>query len=257
MLNALNEENLVHALVFCENSPFGSIIYSQIKAFYPAAKGFFCHLQKNETGAVTAVASCLEGTANLLTNDKADFDELREFLAFLSPNNLFSSQKCSQFLAFGQNDSGSILRLCAQPEDIPRRTAVPAHVEEIRFLYDILYGESAAAENPPAFGGWYTDVSHRVRHGYARIFVIREGSLPVSMAMTTGETPHCAVVGSVATLPGHRNRGHAGACVQTLAQALLQEGKAVFLFCGESSPFALYHSLGFRPCGHWARAKIQ
>lgn len=256
MLNALSENNLADALTFCENSPFGAILYSQMKAFYPGAKGFFCHLQTNATGVATAAVSCLEGTANVLANDNADFEELREFLTFLSPHTVFSSQECAEHLDFTQPDSGEILSLCEPTDYTPLHTALPVQAEEIRYLYDILYGEHAAAKSPGAFSAWYTDVSHRVRHTHARVFVTHSEALPVSMAMTTGETPHCAVIGSVATLPAHRKQGHAGAGVHTLSQVLSQEGKAVFLFCNESSPLALYHGLGFRPCGRWIKSCI-
>lgn len=124
----------------------------------------------------------------------------------------------------------------------------------------------------PSFSAWYVDVSHRLRHGYARIVGFREDGgeppetpgKPVSAAMTVAECGPAAcepayggaaLIGAVATLPAGRGRGYASAAVLTLARTLLAEGRRVFLSPKNAHAHALYTRIGFVECGEWGSLK--
>ena len=82
-----------------------------------------------------------------------------------------------------------------------------------------------------------------------RMFLWVDGG-PVSMAGTTGETPHGIRIGPVYTPPELRGKGYASACVAALSQRLLDEGRRFcFLFTDLSNPTSnkIYQAIGYHP----------
>lgn len=110
-----------------------------------------------------------------------------------------------------------------------------------------LYAVTRAAflENTPPFEGWYVDVSHRLRHGCCRISGVVADEVAVAGALTVAECDDGAVIGGVGTLPDHRRRGYAGACVAALTASLSAEHKTVWIVPKHEAAQRLYASLGF------------
>jgi predicted GNAT family acetyltransferase len=125
----------------------------------------------------------------------------------------------------------------------------------VRETYPLL--EACFQDGLPPFSSWYTDVSHRVRHGCSRIAGFRDGERSVACAMTTAECDGAALIGAVATLPEGRGKGYASANVLTLAHRLLGEEKRVFLSPKNEHARALYERIGFVECGRWGSLKRQ
>jgi predicted GNAT family acetyltransferase len=74
--------------------------------------------------------------------------------------------------------------------------------------------------------------------------------VPVSMAGSTGPTPHGIRIGAVYTPPEYRQRGYASACVAYLSQMMLDSGrKFCFLFTDLSNPTSnhIYQQIGYEP----------
>ena len=117
----------------------------------------------------------------------------------------------------------------------------------------------------PPFPAWYVDVSHRLRHGCCRLAGFKEEGRSVSCAMTVAEcgpapcepAPYggAALIGAVATLPAGRGKGYASAAVLTLARALRDEGRRVFLSPKNAHAHALYARIGFADAGEWGSLK--
>lgn len=75
-----------------------------------------------------------------------------------------------------------------------------------------------------------------------------EDEKPVSMAGYTGPTPNGIRINLVYTPPEYRGRGYATACVASLSQLLLDEGrKYCFLFTDLSNPTSnrIYQAIGY------------
>ena len=109
------------------------------------------------------------------------------------------------------------------------------------------------ADTLPPFDAWYTDVSHRVRHGVCRLLGIKADGGPVAAAMTTAEDGDRWVIGAVATLPDYRGRGYAAALVMTLAAMGQQSGKSVLLSPKNEGAKRLYEKCGFVVCGRYGQ----
>ena len=112
------------------------------------------------------------------------------------------------------------------------------------------------ADNPSPWielgdkAAFYTDLSHRLRHGCVRTAVRCADGRPVACALTVAETDRAAVVGGVVCERAYRDRGHAGAALQALCAALQTEHKAVFLFTG-AEMVGFYQKYGFNKTGEW------
>ena len=78
---------------------------------------------------------------------------------------------------------------------------------------------------------------------------------PVSIAGSSRGTKNSATVSFVYTPPEHRGNGYASACVATLSQALLDEGKHFcILFTDLSNPTSnkIYQNIGYCPVADFA-----
>ncbi|MCB9451639.1 MAG: GNAT family N-acetyltransferase [Anaerolineaceae bacterium] len=82
------------------------------------------------------------------------------------------------------------------------------------------------------------------------LYLWEDNGQPVSMAGSTGPTPHGIRIGAVYTPPEFRKRGYASACVAALSQVLLDSGrKFCFLYTDLSNPTSnhIYQDIGYRP----------
>lgn len=89
---------------------------------------------------------------------------------------------------------------------------------------------------------WYTDMSHRVRHGITEPLVYK-GCSCISADFTAGD---CVYVSSVATMLGARGNGYAGMLLRYKAAQLRSKRKQLYLWADDHS-FGYYHKLGFKP----------
>lgn len=97
---------------------------------------------------------------------------------------------------------------------------------------------------------FYTDVSHRLRHGCMRAKIIHMDEKPIACALTVAETAQAAVIGGVVCQAEYRGRGYAGAVLRALCASLQHEDKCAFLFTGnEMVPF--YRKQGFVQTEAW------
>ncbi len=148
-------------------------------------------------------------------------------------------RRLAVYLPYGTVAEKPIMRL----ETMPPASNIVTQPISPRELYAVT--SAAFLENTPPFEGWYVDVSHRLRHGCCRISGIVVDEVAVAGALTVAECEQGAVIGGVGTLPDHRRRGYAGACVVALAAALSAEHKTVWIVPKHEAAQRLYASLGF------------
>ena len=112
---------------------------------------------------------------------------------------------------------------------------------------DVLASE--LGEPLPQWEAWLPDVSHRVRHGAARIWALQEGEGYSACAMAVALTPQEALLGGVAVLPEKRGGRLGSYLAAALCSALSQEGRAVYLFRRAGMHKQFYERMGFAPYG--------
>lgn len=131
----------------------------------------------------------------------------------------------------------------------------PAETPSLRELYPLLsavFGASAL----PLFDLWYTDMSHRLRHGCGRAVCVTEAGRPVCCALVTAECDAAGLISGVATLPKARGRGYARRAVAALTKALYDSGKTAYICPKNDAADALYRRFGAVEAGaaaFWAR----
>ncbi|MDQ3704821.1 MAG: GNAT family N-acetyltransferase [Chloroflexota bacterium] len=107
------------------------------------------------------------------------------------------------------------------------------------------FNEEALGETDPSIVDGIID--HFLDSGAQGLFIWEDGQ-PVSMAGYSRPTPNGVVIVLVYTPPEHRGKGYASACVATLSQMLLDQGrKYCFLYTDLANPTAnhIYQVMGY------------
>jgi len=89
------------------------------------------------------------------------------------------------------------------------------------------------------------------------IYCIHEGGRIVSAAQTSAFGGNLAMIGGVATLESHRNRGLSTSCMAALCGDLLGRGIAPYLFWHNPAAGRVYDKVGFQDIGAWALISFQ
>ncbi len=105
-------------------------------------------------------------------------------------------------------------------------------------VYNIL---SEGFPNIADFSLWYTDTSHRCRHGISRVFTYR-GCTTASVVFDIGNE---VLIGQVATKVSARGSGYARDFLKWLAYFLNNLGKKAYLFALDIR-VSFYREIGFR-----------
>lgn len=134
---------------------------------------------------------------------------------------------------------------CIEPRDIPEIE------EEIRIseLYDLLCEADSQFKDVSVFDSWMCSISHRVRHGFSKVFGIFEDETLVSTSGIYTESKSCGVIESVATHPDYRMKGYASALTLKAVQTLMLAQKQALIVTSSLKTHEMYHKLGFRDSG--------
>ena len=129
-------------------------------------------------------------------------------------------------------------------ELIPDNTSLESIEEHVDFnphlpeVYRIL---SEGFPNIADFSLWYTDTSHRCRHGISRVFTYRNSTTASIMF----DIENVVLIGQVATKTAARGSGYAREFLRWLAQFLNGLGKRAYLLALDVR-VSFYREIGFR-----------
>ena len=85
-----------------------------------------------------------------------------------------------------------------------------------------------------------------------RGYCVERSGKVISMAKTTCENKHNAMIIGVGTHPNHRNKSYATKCLIKICNELLEENKTPCLFCDNEKAGSIYKMLGFNKIGYWS-----
>ena len=242
MLYHLDEAGMPALLPLLDRRPEQSVRIRALLQAYGTGRGFFCVWVQD--GCRACIAR-LESSFFLVDLGGADYEEAAFFLEF---NPFFTclageAEAISRAAVFFSSPChirrNRLMRWEGPPppcgsDGIDRRP-------DLKEVYRIM---TAQFPLPGGFAPWYTDLSHRIRHGCARAYLMREAGRPVSTCLVSAESPLAGLISAVTTLPDCRGRGYASALLAAACADLRDAGRRPVLECREAMiPF--YERLGF------------
>lgn len=192
-----------------------------------------------ETDEITAFITRFYGAVTVCAGEGADRDEIEEFLAVLG---------VSDFTANFEKGRKNVMKLerGGDCKALPVTNCNCIENSNYKAFYDII-SECHDDYDAARFEDWYVDMSHRVRHGTADIFLLAcadaEGTNSfVSAAAALSVTPHCVFLSAISTLPQYRGRHFAHTLIRSVCGKYAD--RTVYLLCDDDKvPF--YEKAGF------------
>jgi len=239
MIKLLTPDRTAEFIALCSDSPTGAGILTRLAA-YGADSGIQYFWFAERGGEMTAAYNRDSSLLNICGTPDSD-GETAQFVQFAGCREVMSDNALSLpgFAAYADNVSilSALPGGCLTAEDVT--------AEDVKNLFDVIYEDMPQNERSRLFEYWYPDVSLKIRRGLIRGKMTVSDSRVVSCALTSGESAHCAVISSVATLRNERRKGYGFACVAALAGSLICEGKDVYAVTDNEKNRQWYESMGF------------
>lgn len=249
-----NEREIVDFLSTVENDPLGARMETDLKTYGLNSYPRFYY------GSNCVRLCFFDGVLSVsVSKGKSDIDELKEFAEFTGAAEIeissysdiskeisecFSEDKYSvseAVLLKYNKDRGENIKF---QKHLPKNFSVsPLYSDDLYSFFNLSYpGEK------PDFPLWYTDLSHKLRHGFVHGVKITADDKIVSSAATSGESGKAALISAVTTDIDFRHSGLGSECVLTLVKSLNQK----FIYVITKSPITSkwYEKLGFEKSGN-------
>ncbi|MBR7038926.1 MAG: GNAT family N-acetyltransferase [Oscillospiraceae bacterium] len=213
----------------------GRKMYSLYKAYgldYP-----FC--QFFSVGA-DGILLCFNSTILIVSADEEEADELAGFIAMHQPFRVECNEPVRALLADMLPGYRSLHRTTFELHPDPDAASAEAFVEFNPSLDDVYQILKAGFPNLADYPLWYTDTSHRCRHGVSHVMTYK-GSTTATIMFDIDDH---VLVGEVATLPEARGLGHARVFLRWLAGFLAQFKKTAVLYALDIRE-SFYREIGF------------
>ncbi len=225
MIRLLTNDKLDEFSSFCDKRLTGAVIYTRLKTYGVFSNDVFFWYSENADSQINAVFSMADGIILACTDGTADEEEINLFSQTVGATNVTygKAEYTMKFISSQKNFT---------EEDISG--------ENIKDVFDVIFEDD---ENRNLyFDAWYTDASHKIRHGLIHGKCIYEKNKCIAAAMTSGETESIAVISSVSTLRSYRRQGFGERVVLSLAQSL---NKEVYLMTDNIKTMLWYEKMGF------------
>ncbi len=239
----------------CENSPYGARIISYHTAYHGKKYDFldFWIQRDDENNAVCAF--CKYYSTLIICGKTHNFEEIKEFITIISISNILCDSTLKTVC--GENISMGETMLCTKTNDIDNTMdfeykilRLNSDMNNLRNVYNLLIKENGQNGMLPDFESYFLDISHRIRHGVSKVYVITNGLGDiVSTATLLAISRTSSVIGCVATDSDNRNKGFATCLVKYITEKELSNGRQVYLH--REREISLYERIGFEVVGHW------
>lgn len=243
-LEQLPEEALCEQLSFCSGTVFGLKALGPVLSYGLGYDFVSAWEQRDSAGDLTAFLSKYYGTVTVCSTPEADREELLSFLKVIGFSALFGPADLLKE-AFPDGETGCVMTLSEGRACTAEASTTPGIElcwdDSFRDVFDVL-SQSNPGYLTGDFTGFYTDFSHRVRHGTAHAVLLREQGRPVATTAALVKTEEELFLGGVATLPDARGNHYASTCLKALCDRYPED--RVFLCCKPDKQ-AFYEHLGF------------
>lgn len=224
MIELLSYKDESEFLDFCGNSINGAVIYTKYKTFKTGANDGLFWLSRNNDGNINGVYSLLDGCFTYKIDNTADKKEIELFTSVMGVKQITEHPK--YILKFVGNDKHT--------------TAQDITGENLKETFSVIFEDDINRNS--YFPIWYTDMSHKIRHGFIHGKAVFVNNECISVAFTSGESNDTAVISAVATLKKFRKNGYGENAVVSLANSI---DKQVFLMTDNENTAQWYKKIGF------------
>jgi GNAT superfamily N-acetyltransferase len=255
MLTHIEAETLGEILPLLDRFPEKSVRISALLKAYGTGRDFF-NVWIQDDGR--AVVTRLDSNFTFLDLSGADYEEISFFLEF-NPyfHRLIGETGQVERIAHAMTENCEISRCNLMR--LHNANLLPPRTHEVMQnppLTDVYALVSAEYELDANFELWYSDISHRIRHGCARTFLALGEHIPVSACLVSAESERAGLISCIVTRPEYRRRGYAGSLISTACRDLTDNGKIPVLECHDTR-LAFYASLGFEKIADMAEITRQ
>jgi GNAT superfamily N-acetyltransferase len=246
VLTRAAENEAAGLMPLLEGAPERSVRLSALLRAYGTSRNFFNVWIQDDFGAVI---SRLEDTFSIMDCGRADLEEAAFFLEFnpyfkrLSGDINIVEQLFPLFGARLRLERVNLMSFDGKGS--AARMPGLSRKPQLKTVFDVITGELPQESD---YMAWYADLSHRIRHGCARAYLLSDGGEPASACLVSAESNSAGLISGVATRPRFRGRGMATRVIACACTDLAAVGKTPVLECvDEMMPF--YKKLGFKKIG--------
>ncbi len=228
------------------NNPFGC----RIKALYDTydySLAFVDFWAQIIDDTIVSLIARMETSFILRLTDDSDLEEVSSFIRVSGASNVICDGKYSLDCAM-KKVTGPVFVSVDVMENERDFNVFNPHIKDV---YNIISKYKSKNFNVPGYESFALDVAHKLNKKTMRIYGIGESSL-ICCIMTLAETKDGAVLGALATDPDFRRRGYGAFLIKYINNALVKEGKSVFLHRAPDENIEFYNKLGFKEYGLWA-----
>lgn len=206
----------------------------------------FCRFYEVSDGNGKGYMFVINSTLIICSDDKMGVtEEIEIFIRMNLPFRIEGSQKILRELDFSehyQQLSRTVFEL------VPDKKAEEFDETSVEFnpnLTDVYKILNEGFPNIADFSLWYTDTSHRCRHGISRVFTYKG----CTTASAVFDIENDILIGQVATKIESRGSGYAREFLKWLAQFFNNLGKRAYLLALDVR-VSFYREIGFREVEH-------
>ena len=187
---------------------------------------------------ITALISKLDNDITISVDNGFDEEELIHFLCIIG----YSSVLCDDKLIIpAKYDEGIIMKSSKKLEFSLDESVI----DEFPKLMDLYNFVDYDAQD---FKAWYVDISHRIRHGSAKAYTLKEADIIISSGILSSIIDDYSILSAVRTADEYRKQGYASKLVSYICNDV--KG-TVYLMRDEGMNEEFYNKLGFEDCGKW------
>lgn len=244
----------------CENSPYGARIISYHTAYHGKKYDFLDFWLQRDDSNKAVCAFCKYYSTLIICGNTCNVKEIEEFIGMIFPSNIICDSKlklnCDYIKLTGETMLCSAIIDCECITNIEYMiTKIGSNMYSLKNVYNIIFSENGENAMIPDFENYFLDISHRIRHGVAKVYALtNSGGQIVSTATVLAVSNKTAVIGCVATDFENRNKGYATALVKYVTEKELLNNRTVYLH--REKHIALYEKIGFNTVGYWTEYRI-